>query len=100
MKKKKLSRRTRQAIVRRKKREKLLKKLDTSAITDMDWIVIAAALIKMRDHSFDLGERARAEGLVDTALSMESHGVRANDILLRLKHPAAIGLESEMETES
>lgn len=48
-----------------------------------------------RDRAFDLGERARAAGLVDTALSMESHGVRANEILLRLKHPAAIGLEED-----
>lgn len=93
--KRKLSRRARQAIVRRRKREKLLKKLDTAAITDVDWILIAAALIQMRDRSFDLGERARAAGDVDKAITMERHGARTNDILLRLRHPAAIGLEGE-----
>ena len=93
--KRKLSRRARQAIVRRRKREKLLSRLHTSAVTGTDWIVIAAALIKMRDRAFELGERAREAGLIDTALTLESHGARANDILLRLKHPAAIGLEDE-----
>jgi len=76
----------------KRKRAAVVSKLSFDSLTPGDWSVICACLIHERDNMFASAndEDGSRSGDHTRAATFDSKGWRINEVLIQLKHPAAL----------
>ena len=82
---------------RERRKAKTIASLQLQDLTASHWIGICACIIRSRESFFEKADQCRAKKEWRQALTYEDKGVKINDILLAINHPAAILPKEDME---